>query len=56
MSRNNPHFRGIVTEVSATSILAAVNEDEEARDTSDLISVSRRCGAKRRHVWQRRQR
>lgn len=44
MSVNNvvkePHFAGTVTEVHDNSILVSVNEGEDARRSSDLISVS----------------
>lgn len=44
MNMNNvldePHFIGIVDEVSETSITVSVNEDEEAYKSSDLIVVS----------------
>ncbi|MDL2258185.1 YobA family protein [Eubacteriales bacterium OttesenSCG-928-K08] len=37
---NEPNFGGIVTEVYENSILVAVNEGEDARNSSDLIMVS----------------
>lgn len=44
MSMNNvhkePHFAGTVTEVYENAILVSVNEDEDVRRSSDLISVS----------------
>jgi hypothetical protein len=44
MSMNNvnkePHFAGTVTEVYDNAILVSVNEGEDARRSSDLISVS----------------
>ncbi|MDR2044595.1 MAG: YobA family protein [Clostridium sp.] len=40
ISRNEPHFRGIVTERSGNSILVEVSEGEEVRRSADLIWVS----------------
>ncbi len=35
-----PHFRGVITEVYANSVLISVNEDDEVRKSSDLVYVS----------------
>ncbi|MDR1537628.1 MAG: hypothetical protein LBU32_06460 [Clostridiales bacterium] len=40
IERVEPHFMGIVTEMHGSSILLTVNEGEEVRNSSDLISVS----------------
>ncbi|MDR1422606.1 MAG: YobA family protein [Coriobacteriales bacterium] len=37
---DEPHFAGVVLEVHDSSILVQVNEGEEARGSSDLMSVS----------------